>query len=369
MLRVSDVARLLETWAPRSLAWERDNVGLQVGDPGAPVRRILVTLDVTDAVAAEATRRHVDLIVAHHPPLYRPLRSLDTSTPNGRVIATLVQHSCALYAAHTNLDAARGGTSHALAETLGLTGIVPLAERRGAGRRIVTFVPEEAANDVAAAMASAGGGIVGNYGHCSFRSRGTGTFKGNDRSSPAIGRKGVLERVSEIRLEMPVEDDLLPAVVAALRHSHPYEEVAYDIYPLESTRSVTGMGARGRLPRPMTAAAFLRHVKKQLKAPGLRTAGAPRTRVNTVAVCGGAGGDMLGQAIASGADAFVTSDLNYHAFLDGAGSVLLVDAGHYETEFPVVGAIERFLRSSLGGDHPDVSVTASRIRTSPIVYV
>jgi dinuclear metal center YbgI/SA1388 family protein len=369
MLRVGDVARILETWAPRSLAWERDNVGLQVGDPGTPVRRILVTLDVTEAVAAEAARHHVDLIVAHHPPLYHPLRSLDTSTPSGRVIAALIQHSCALYAAHTNLDAARGGTSHALAETLGLSGIRPLLQRRGAGRKIVTFVPEEAVNDVAAAMASAGGGIVGNYGHCSFRSRGTGTFKGNNLSSPAVGRKGILERVSEIRLEMPVDDDRLPAVLAALRGSHPYEEVAYDIYPLESSHSTTGMGAFGRLPRPMTATAFLRHIKKQLKAPGLRYAGPPRKRISSVAVCGGAGGDMLGQAIAAGADAFVTSDLNYHAFLDGAGPFLLVDAGHFETEYPVVGALERFLRSSLGGDHPDVTVTASRIRTSPIVFV
>lgn len=369
MLRVSDVARLLEAWAPRSLAWERDNVGLQVGNPGAPVRRILVTLDVTDAVAAEATRHHVDLIVAHHPPLYRPLRSLDTSTPNGRVIATLMQHSCALYAAHTNLDAARGGTSHVLAQALGLTDIRPLAGRRNSSRKIVTFVPEESADDVAAAMASAGAGIVGNYEHCAYRGRGTGSFKGNQQSSPVIGRKGVLERVPEIRLEMPVEDDRVPAVVSALRRSHPYEEAAFDVYPLDATSTTTGMGAVGTMPRPMAAAAFLRHVKKQLKAPGLRTAGAPRTRVSTVAVCGGAGGDMLGQAIASGADAFVTSDLNYHAFLDGAGSILLVDAGHYETEFPVVGSIERFLRSSLGGDHPDVRVTASRIRTSPIVYV
>jgi dinuclear metal center YbgI/SA1388 family protein len=369
MLRVGDVARILETWAPRSLAWERDNCGLQVGDLGAPVRRILVTLDVTEAVAAEAARRHVDLIIAHHPPLYRPLRSLDTSSPNGRVIAALIQHSCALYAAHTNLDAARGGTSHVLAETLGLTDIRPLAPRRGAGRKIVTFVPEEAANDVAAAMASAGGGIIGNYGHCSFRSRGTGTFKGNGLSSPTVGRKGVLERVSEIRLEMPVDDDRLPAVLAALRGSHPYEEVAYDIYPLESSHATTGMGAIGHLTRPLAAPAFLRHVKKALSAPGLRYAGARRERISTVAVCGGAGGDMLAQAIHAGADAFVTADLNYHAFLDAAGSVLLVDAGHFETEVPVVGALERYLRSALSGDHPDVAVSASRIRTSPIVYV
>ncbi len=369
MVRVSDIARLLETWAPRSLAWERDNVGLQVGDPGAPVRRILVTQDVTDAVAAEAARRHIDLIVAHHPPLYRPLRSLDTSTPQGRVIATLIRHDCALYASHTNLDAARGGTSHVLAETLGLTDIRPLAGRRNTGRKIVTFVPEESVDDVAAAMASAGAGIIGNYEHCAYRGRGTGSFKGNDRSSPVVGRKGVLEHVTEIRLEMPVEDDRLPAVVSALRRSHPYEEAAFDVYPLESANATTGMGAFGRLHRPMPAAAFLRHVKKHLRAPGMRMAGDTRRRIRTAAVCGGAGGDLIPAAVAAGVDAYITADLNYHAFVDNAGALLLVDAGHYETEYPVVGALERFLRSSLGGDHPDVTIVASRVRTTPIVYV
>ncbi len=369
MLRAGDVARVLETWAPRSLAWERDNVGLQVGSAGMPVRRILLTLDVTEAVAAEAARLHADLIVAHHPPLYRPLRSLDTSTPTGRTLQALIRNSCALYAVHTNLDAARGGTSHVLAETLGLTDIHPLSTRPDAGRKVVTFVPEEAVDDVAAAMASAGGGIVGNYEHCAYRGRGTGTFKGNDRSSPVVGRKGILERVPEIRLEMPVEDDRLPAVLAALRRSHPYEEVAYDVYPLEGTRGTTGLGAIGTLARPMTGAAFLRQVKKLLHAPGLRYGGDTRRRIRKVAVCGGAGGDLISAAVAAGADAYITADLSYHPFVDHAGAILLVDAGHYETELPVVGALERFLRSSLSGDHPDVQVFRSRIRTSPIVFV
>jgi dinuclear metal center YbgI/SA1388 family protein len=369
MLRVGDVARLLETWAPRTLAWERDNVGVQVGEPGTPVRRILLTLDVTEAVAAEATRRNADLIIAHHPPLYRPLRSLDTSTATGRTLAMLVRNSCALYTAHTNLDAARGGTSHVLAETLGLTDIRPLAGRRNAGRKVVTFVPEEAVDDVSAAMAAAGGGIVGNYGHCSFRNRGTGTFKGNEHSSPVIGRKKVLERVSEIRLEMPVDDDRLAAVLAALRASHPYEEVAYDIYPVESGRPATGMGAIGTLTKPMAPAAFLRHIRTRLKAPGLRYADGTGRRIRTVAVCGGAGGDLIGTATAAGADAYITADLNYHAFVDNTGTILLVDAGHYETEIPVIGALEQFLRTALSADHPGVRVMTSRIRTSPIVFV
>ena len=369
MLRVSDVGRLLETWVPRSLAWDRDNVGLQVGDPGATVRRILVTLDATEAVATEATRRRADLIVAHHPTLYRPLRTLDTSTPTGRMITTLLRNDCALYAAHTNLDAARGGTSHVLAETIGLQEIRPLEERRNAGKKIVTFVPRAGADAVAAAMTGAGAGIIGNYDTCSFRTHGTGTFRGNDRSKPAIGRKGQLERADEIRLEMLVEDDLVPAVVRAMKQCHPYEEVAYDVYPLETSRAGTGMGAIGRLPRTLTTTAFLRHVRKHLHAQGLRHSGPIARPIRTVAVCGGAGGDMLSAAIAAGADAFVTADVNYHGFLEATGRIMLIDAGHYETEHPVVRTVEQFLRSSLSTVHPEVTVTASTVRTSPIVFV
>jgi dinuclear metal center YbgI/SA1388 family protein len=369
MLRVSDVARILEGWVPRSLAWDRDNVGLQVGDPGTKVRRILVTLDATEAVAAEAARRRTDLIIAHHPTLYRPLRTLDTSTPTGRMITTLIRNGCALYAAHTNLDAARGGTSHVLAETLGLKQVRPLEQTRNAGRKLVTFVPRVAVDTVASAMSGAGAGLIGNYDSCSFRTAGTGTFRGNKLSTPAIGQTGQLQRVDEVRLEMLVENDLLPAVVQAMKLVHPYEEVAYDIYPLDTVRAGTGMGAIGAYVRGLSAPAFLRQVKNSLGAKGLRHSGQTGRTIRTVAVCGGAGAEMLQAAIAAGADAFVTADVSYHAFLEAAGRILLVDAGHYETEHPVVGAVEKFLRSSLGGNYPDVTVTASTVRTSPVVFV
>jgi hypothetical protein len=252
---------------------------------------------------------------------------------------------------------------------LGLGDVRPLAGRPGAGRKIVTFVPEDEVDTVRSAMASAGGGIIGNYDTCSYHSRGTGTFRGNARSSPVVGRKGILERVVEIRIEMPVEDDRIPAVVAALRQAHPYEEPAYDIYPVDGARSATGRGALGTLKHSMTASAFVRHVKEQLNARGLRHAGLPVGRIRTVAVCGGAGGDMLGAAMGAGADAFVTADVKYHSFLEATGRILLIDAGHFETEHPVVGHVGNFLRSSLSDNHPDVTVTSSAVRTSTVVFV
>ena len=239
MLRVSDVARLLETWAPRSLAWDRDNVGLQVGDPGAPVRRILVTLDVTEAVAAEAARRHADLIVAHHPttvPSPPHTGYFHADRPDDRDASS--QQLRALRRAYESRCSPWRDQPRARGDARSWTDIRPLAERRGAGQKIVTFVPgRSSATPWPLPWPSPAEAIIGNYDTCSFRSRGTGTFKGMTIPRPSIGRKGILERVSEIRLEMPVEDDRLPAVLAALRRSHPYEEVAYDIYPLESGAS------------------------------------------------------------------------------------------------------------------------------------
>lgn len=369
MLRVRDVGRILEAWAPRTLAWERDNVGLQIGDPDAAVRRILVALDATGTVAAEAVRRHTDLIVTHHPPLYRPLRSLDTSTAAGRMIAALVKHDCALYAAHTNLDAARGGTSHVLAETLGLRDIRPLAPRAGAMRKVITFAPPAAVETIAAAMVAAGAGTIGKYDACSFRTRGTGTFRGNAGTSPAVGRRERLEQVEEIRLEMVTEDDRLPAVLAALRKTHPYEEVAFDVMAVEGVRPATGMGATGTSTPALPAASFLRHVRKHLRADGMRHTRPVARTIRTVAVCGGAGSDLIGAAIAAGADAFVTADVSYHAFQEAEGRILLIDAGHYETEVPVVGAVVRHLRTALQDVRPAVTVTPSALRTSPIVFM
>ena len=363
-MNVRDVAAILEEWAPPEIAWEGDNVGLQVGRGDAPVRGILVALEVTDAVIREARRRRASLIVSHHPLVFRPLRSVATDTHEGRRIAALLRDDIALYAAHTNLDFAGGGTSFVLAEQLGITGAKFLRTPYRVQKKIVTFVPEADVERVAGAMAEAGAGVIGNYDACSFRIAGEGTFKGNDAATPAVGRRGTLERVREIRLEMVVQGPRLADVVTALRSAHPYEEVAYDVYPVETPSRAYGMGVVGDLDRPMKLRAFLGRVRRSLSIPHLRYAGDPERLVRRAAVCGGSGADLLPAAIAAGADAFVTADVKYHAFHDSTGAIALIDAGHYETEVPVVRSLARRLAARMRGS--GIPVSSTRVRTNPV---
>jgi len=369
MVRVKDIAALMERWAPRDFALEKDNVGLQVGSPEARVRRVVVGLDPTEALVREADRRRADLIITHHPLIFTPLRTLNTTTTRGRMLAALLGTGRALYAAHTNLDFAPGGTSFALGELLGLREMRFLTQQSRTYRKVVTFVPADAVDAVAGAMAAAGGGTIGNYDACSFRTEGTGTFRGNARSSPRVGTRGRLERIEEIRLEMLVDKRNLSAVLDAMRRAHPYEEAAYDVYPLENVHPGTGMGVLGALRKPISHTAFLRHVRTTLHAGSLRYTRGRGSRIGTVAVCGGSGRDLLPEAIAAGADAFVTADLRYHDYQDATGAIVAVDAGHYETEFPVVNAIVRYLRDALRQSRARVDVVPVAARTPCMMSV
>jgi dinuclear metal center YbgI/SA1388 family protein len=368
-MTISDVQEIMAAWAPPAIAWERDNPGLQCGDPSATVRRILVALDVCDTTVADARRRRADLIVSHHPLLFKPLRSLTPETPSGRLLQALVSANIALYAAHTNLDFTRGGTSFALADVLGLENQRFLETPYRVHKKVVTFVPAEHADRVASAMAQAGAGVIGNYEECSFRAGGTGTFRGNDVSHPAVGERGMLERAPEIRLEMLVPEWKVEGVLRAMRREHPYEEVAYDVYPLENRSAEYGMGVFGMLPRPMRLAQFLRSVRRSLGAGVLRWAGDPASRIERVAVCGGSGAELLDAAVRSGADVFVTADVKYHSFHDASGVIALVDAGHYETEAPVVGAIVRRLKSEFQRRRARVPVYPAARSTNPVRYL
>jgi dinuclear metal center YbgI/SA1388 family protein len=369
VITVRDIAHILEEWAPREIAWERDNTGIQCGNPSAPVHGILVALDVTEHVVREARRRQASLIVCHHPLLFHPLSSVDTSAGTGRLLADLLRQGIAVIAAHTNMDFVRGGTSFALAEVLGLRDPAFLVRNYRLHTKIVTYVPPSHVERVAQAMSDAGAGVIGNYTQCSFRTEGTGTFLGTSASSPAVGTRGVFERTPETRLEMQLLRRDAPAVVRALKQAHPYEEVAFDLYSLENTHPDFGMGAIGNLRRPVTLSAFLGRIRRTLGSRGLRYCGAPETPLRSVAVCGGSGAELLQQAINGGADAFITADVKYHAFQEASGRIALVDAGHYETELPVVPAIAGRLQRECRKRHGSFPVRATTIRTSPIAYV
>ena len=368
-MKVRDIQNVMEAWAPREISWDRDNVGLQVGDLGAEVRGILVALDVTEQVIEEAKRKKANLLISHHPLLFTPVKSVTPSTDTGRCIRSLVQEGMNLFSAHTNLDFTRGGTSFALARALQLHDVDFLYKSCRVQRKIVTFVPADDVQRVASAMAEAGAGRIGNYDHCSFRTTGLGTFRGNDASRPSVGKRGELESVPEVKLEMIANQWQVPGIIGAMKKSHPYEEVAYDVYPLENTSNDYGMGIIGNLTRPMELGHFLRTVKKALGASGLRCTGDPRRKVLRVAACGGSGSDLTDEAIAQGADVFVTSDVKYHAFHNAKNRIALIDAGHYETEHLVIDSVVSRLKQELLTIDAQIPVYAARTSTNPVHYV
>ena len=348
---------------------EGDNVGLQCGSPEARVRGIVVSLDATEEIVAEAKRKGANMIITHHPLLFRPLRSLTFGHPTGRCVAALIRNRIHLYAAHTNLDFTEGGTSFALAAILGLVDVSFLHQPYQEERKIVTFVPADQVEKVSGAMAEAGAGLIGNYEHCSFRAAGTGTFRGNAAAKPAVGRRETPERVAEIRLEMVVPRTSVDAVVRALIKAHPYEEVAYDIYPLENKTKRYGMGVIGNLRRPVRLEGFLKVVKRALGARMVRWTGDSRRMIRRVAACGGSGSRLISEAIRQKADAFVTADVKYHSFQEPGTAMALIDAGHFETEYPVIGAVVGRIREELQRRDERIPVYAAATRTNPVYYV
>lgn len=368
MPSIRDIAGALEAWAPPASAQSYDNVGLQVGDAGRPVERALIALDLTADVVAEAERRGATLVVTHHPLIFRPLKRLTSGGGPGGLAFRLAERGIALYSAHTNLDAAHGGVSFALARQLGLGDVRFLQPMPDVLYKLATFVPQAHFEDVREALAEAGAGRIGDYEACAFAQAGTGFFRPTEAASPFTGTQaGELERADEIKIEVEVARWELGRVVAALKAAHPYEEVAYDVYPVHGPSTRHGMGALGRLERPMPLADFLARVAERLEAGSLRYAGDPGADVQTVAVCGGAGSGLIPDALRAGADAYVTADVTYHTFfdvLDGDGRprMALVDAGHYETERVTEALLQSWLAERFGA----VEWLRTERRTSPV---
>ncbi|MCS7154886.1 MAG: Nif3-like dinuclear metal center hexameric protein [Bacteroidota bacterium] len=361
MPKLGDLIAHLEAWAPPNWAWERDNTGLQLGDPEQPVRRVLIALDLTEAVVAQAASWPAELILTHHPPLYRPLRRCTTQDALGRMLLHLARIGCAVYSIHTNLDVAPGGVNDVLAERLGLRRVRVLEPMRGQLRKLVTFVPITHVELVRRALAEAGAGRIGSYAECAFEVRGTGSFRPLAGARPYLGEAGRLERVEEVRLEMEVPSWRLAAALEALRAVHPYEEPVWDVYVLERATSGVGMGRIGELSAPLAPGDFLEYVAERLAVRALRYAAGPQERISRVAVCGGAGADLWWVAAQQGADALVTADVRYHAFQEASGALWLLDAGHYETEAPILQVLAERLQRAF----PDLECQVGQC-TSPI---
>ena len=363
-----DIQHILDSWTPKDIAWERDNVGLQIGSVHQRVRKILVTLDVTDAVINEARRKNVDVIISHHPLIFHPVKAINSNDRVGRLLSELIKSNIALYILHTNLDFTYNGISFSLAERLGLHNVEVLHQHYQIHKKIVVYVPEEYAEKLIAGMSEAGAGIIGKYEYCSFRSKGVGTFKPGQGAKPFIGTIDRLETADEVRLEMIVPTWNLQKVLLAMRAAHPYEEVAYDIYNLANVSKSYGAGAIGELQKPMSLKSFLAHVKRRLRVLVIRYGANPRQRIKRVAVCGGSGSDLLPIAIQRGADAFVTADITYHKFQDSDGNIALIDAEHFETEHPALQRIVKYVQDQCAARKEKIQVFASTVTSNFVQY-
>ncbi|MDQ4005443.1 MAG: Nif3-like dinuclear metal center hexameric protein [Actinomycetota bacterium] len=350
MPSVGDWISLLDEWFPPAWAEAWDNVGLQVGDRSWTADQALVALDPTLEVVAEAAAKSCGLVVTHHPLLFRPLSRLDMTDPVSRTAAAALSAPAAIVACHTNADAAKPGVNDALAAALDLevTGTLKLTTAEDV-MKLVVFVPAEATAKVLDAVAGAGAGVIGEYDHCSFRVRGSGTFRPSPRANPAVGERGEINTVEEDRLEMVVPRPRLEASVEAMLDAHPYEEVAYDLYPLAGG---TGMGI-GRLTRPrepLRTGDLAERCRDRLGVD-VRVAGDRNRDVRTAAICGGSGASYIPAAVAAGVDAYVTGDVKHHDALDAiAAGLFVIDAGHHGTEWPFVPHLADRLREAGPGE-------------------
>jgi dinuclear metal center YbgI/SA1388 family protein len=364
IMKISEILRAVEDWAPSSLKEGYDNVGLQVGDAQAEVRSALLVLDCTEAVVQEAVERGCQLVISHHPAIFKGLTKLTGTTTAERAVMAAVRHNVALLAVHTNLDHVADGVNGMICERLGLLERRTLSPRADVLLKLVTFVPEAHIGLVRAALFAEGAGHLGRYSECSFGVAGMGTFLPGHGSRPFVGELGKAHQEKEVRLEVLMPRHLKDQVVQALLDAHPYEEAAYDLYPLLQSHPGIGAGMVGQLPDPCSEGEFLARLKKAFGARVVRHSAITGRQVGRVAVCGGSGSFLLPEAMACGADVFVTADVSYHRFFEPEGRLLLADIGHWESEQFTVPLIADRLRQLF----PTFAVLSSERSSNPIHY-
>jgi len=363
-MKIKEVTHYLEQWAPLAYQESYDNAGLLVGDADANVTGVLVTLDATEAVVDEAVAKGCNLVVAHHPIVFKGLKKLNGRNYVERTVIKAIKNDVALYAAHTNLDSVVGGVNYKIAEKLRLQNVRILAPKGDILTKLAVFVPVDHTQTLLDALYSAGAGQIGAYKHCSFRVGGTGTFKPLEGANPAIGQVGTDEEVSEHRVEVVFPAHLESRMVAAMRQAHPYEVPAYDLYPLRNTNQEVGSGAVGELETPMSAPDFLAYLKEAMQLNVIRYTALLDKPIRRVAVCGGAGGFLLNDAVRAGADVFVTADYKYHEFFDADGRIVVADIGHYESEVFTKELIQQHLLKKI----TTFAVILSETITNPVNY-
>ena len=366
-----EIIQLFESWSPKKIAcMENDPIGLAIGTLNKTITKVLVTLDVNEKVANEAIAKGCQLIIAHHPPIFRKLSNLRTDTPAGKLYEKLIKHDIAVYAAHTNLDVAEGGVNDLLAEALQLENCEILEKTYHENlMKLAVFVPDDYADALRDALSRAGAGHIGDYDSCSFSTNGKGRFRALEGADPFIGEIGKIELTDEEKIEVVFPHSIKNKVIKAMLNTHPYEEPAYDVYTLAVETKEMGLGRVGTLKEAMTLKDFAEHVKSVLNVPCVRVVGQMDSSVSKVAVVGGDGNKYIHQAKRSGADVFVTGDIGFHIAQDAESIGLnIVDPGHHVEKVMIKGVANKMellcTKAKL-----NVEFVQSEIHTEPFVFI
>ncbi|MEO8764866.1 MAG: Nif3-like dinuclear metal center hexameric protein [Ginsengibacter sp.] len=363
-MKISEVINCLEDYANVSLQEDYDNAGLLIGNSDDDCSGILTTLDVTEAVLEEAVRKKCNLIVAHHPVIFKGLKKINGNSYVERAVIAAIKNNIAIYAIHTNLDNVVNGVNQKIAQKLGLLDTQVLVPREGVLKKLVTFCPQVNAEFMRNALFRTGAGSLGKYSECSFNSNGLGTFKAGEGAEPYVGRLEERHEENEVKIEVIFPGYIQSALIRSLKEAHPYEEVAYDIYTLDNRHSGIGSGLVGSFSEPMAAEELFLRLKTAFDLKVIRHTTFPGLQLTKAAVCGGAGIFLLPAAKASGAGVYITSDVKYHEFFDADGTILLADIGHYESEQFTIELLADILQQKFR----NFAVLKTEIKTNPVNY-
>jgi dinuclear metal center YbgI/SA1388 family protein len=363
-MKIKDITACLESLAPLSLQESYDNAGLLVGDPETEVKGVLICLDSTEEVIAEAVKTKCNLVIAHHPIIFGGIKKLNGKNYVERAVMAAIRSNIAVYAAHTNLDNVNQGVNAMICKKLGLVNTEILSPKDGTLCKLITFCPVAHAGKVRQALFAAGAGFIGNYDECSFNAEGFGTFRAGKGTDPFVGKKGEQHQEKELKIETIYPKHAERQVLKALRSSHPYEEVAYDIVSLGNDHPGIGSGMTGELEKPLGEKEFLKHLKSVMRCGSIRHTALLGRKVKRVAVCGGAGSFLLKTAISAGADMYVSADFKYHEFFDADRKIVVSDIGHFESE----QFTKDLIYSVLTEKFANFAIRLSKINTNPINY-
>ncbi|HSH35346.1 Nif3-like dinuclear metal center hexameric protein [Schnuerera sp.] len=347
-MKAKKIINLLNQWALPYLIDEWDNTGFQIGDPQKDIKKILVSLDLDRKVLERAVDEKVQMIITHHPVIFKPLKSITKLTYKEKLIYDLIREDIVVYNAHTSLDLTLGGVNDVLANLLGIDNTEPLKiVYEESLLKLVIFVPNDYVSSIRKVLGQAGGGWIGNYSHCTFNTEGIGTFKPLEGTKPFIGKTNIIEEVEETRIETIVKERDLNRILDEVIKNHPYEEVAYDIYPLINKGKVYGYGRIGEVEE-IFLSNYLDIIKDSLMVGNIIVYGNQDRKVKKVAVCGGSGSSFIHDAYLKGADIFITGDVKYHEaqYADELG-LTIIDAGHYHTEKVILPEIKKYINENL----------------------